>query len=1043
VVNQANVYSRLGWPSRDQMMSPSGAGPRILTEVAEQKIGRPLRRRSDVTSVAVGVLVPNPSSDSSETPLAIVCEFGHSVSDSVLQEVHRLTWNFSKAPLLITVEPTLLRVWSCYQRPGRDEGEWRKAELEDLQIGVDAADIEVAVLRSLHWVSLLSGYLFHRYHERFRESERADRTLLDNLVFVRKELRKQDLPVDNAHDLLARIIFIQFLFQRQDASGQPALNDDLLQRLYSQGVLSEKHRDLEGILWNYRDAYQFFRWLNERFNGDLFPGKGTTPEERETEWQREMSEVNEGHLRLLAQFVGGSLKMQSGQYSLWPLYQFDAIPLEFISSIYEEFVKGEGYSSGAHYTPGHIVDFVLDGVLPWNDTNWNVKVLDPACGSGIFLVKAFQRLMYRWRLANGNDPSPALLSTMLTKNLFGVDLNPQAVRVASFSLYLAMCDAIDPRRYWQDVKFPRLRDRYLVGADFFSEEVVGTSTITDASTYDLVIGNAPWGQNIDISKEAAAWSRQYGWRVVNKDIGTLFLAKGAMLVKDSGRVAMLQSASSLLFNRSPTAVAFRRQFFGRYKVEEVVNFSALRFSLFANSVSPTVCITFCPVPPDSEPISYICLKPVETSEDSFRIIIEPHDVSEVFPEDAVSNEAIWAIKMWGGNRDQELIRRLMQRTNLGMLEKTGAIKIRKGVVWGDQAQKIDLEGEQYYLLDQSSFPTESFPYLSTVELPVIRDLYIDEADGSDTEPFRVPQLLIKKGWKVSLGRFQAVLHSSSENAVICNQSYVSVHALPGYEGWLDSAFLSVNSRVAAYYLMLTSGRFATYRPEPLLENFKSVPLPEPQPKLIQDVKSLDDVDTRINQALGLSDVDEILISDLFDYILPDFRSRGDSPARKPVSQRSNEQSRDVLAEYCETYLRVLEAGFGLDKSMCATIYRASSVEYLPVQLVAIHLDWPQQRRISTHDVTETELLGQLSRIFDQLLRPDEQTSSGIVYHRVLRWYNVAFLDGRKVPTVFLVKPNEVRYWLRSVALQDADKIASDLLTWSFHDSSSLISATKQ
>ena len=40
----------------------------------------------------------------------------------------------------------------------------------------------------------------------------------------------------------------------------------------------------------------------------------------------------------------------------------------------------------------HLVDFVLDQVLPWRGTDWNLKILDPACGSGVFLVKAFQRL---------------------------------------------------------------------------------------------------------------------------------------------------------------------------------------------------------------------------------------------------------------------------------------------------------------------------------------------------------------------------------------------------------------------------------------------------------------------------------------------------------------------------------------------------------------------------------------------------------------------------------------------------------------------------
>src|ERR1041384_4765669 len=117
-----------------------------------------------------------------------------------------------------------------------------------------------------------------------------------------------------------------------------------------------------------------------------------------------MNEVAPRHLKTIADFVSGRVAMQSKQGLLWQQYSFDAIPLELISSIYEEFVtKVKKKRAGTVYTPPHVVDFVLDEVLPWDDRAWNVRILDPACGSGIFLVKAFQRLVHRWRLANPKE----------------------------------------------------------------------------------------------------------------------------------------------------------------------------------------------------------------------------------------------------------------------------------------------------------------------------------------------------------------------------------------------------------------------------------------------------------------------------------------------------------------------------------------------------------------------------------------------------------------------------------------------------------------
>jgi hypothetical protein len=70
------------------------------------------------------------------------------------------------------------------------------------------------------------------------------------------------------------------------------------------------------------------------------------------------------HLALLSRFVRGEEQMRDGQGSLWKYYAFDAIPLEVISTIYEQFVKKEA-RKGVHYTPAHVADLLLDSVLPW------------------------------------------------------------------------------------------------------------------------------------------------------------------------------------------------------------------------------------------------------------------------------------------------------------------------------------------------------------------------------------------------------------------------------------------------------------------------------------------------------------------------------------------------------------------------------------------------------------------------------------------------------------------------------------------------------
>ena len=445
------LHNRLRWPDPEAIMNPSGAGPQVFTRLARQKLEVPIRRLGDSHQARVGIVTGNQASDNTEAPIAIVCDFDNAVSPNTLRETQKLAWNFCRAPLLVTSEPHLVRAWSCYETPDLDPSAPFLCKPVASLVLDSGATIGHAT-EALDWIQLASGQFFVKHAERFPRNMRADKTLLENLSFVRRELTRpspgstaKPVPIDVAHDLLARIIFIQFLFDRKDSRGNAALNASVLEALLKDEILTRPYEGLSQILENKADTYALFRWLDQKFNGDLFPGKGDAETHREAAWQQEMTSVDANHLMLLANFVSGNAHIREGQLSLWPLYSFDTIPLEFISSIYEEFVKNPEQERGEHYTPIHLVDFMLDKVLPWNDDAWDLKILDPACGSGIFLVKAFQRLAYRWRRAHPNEEPPASVPRkLLEKNLFGVDIAPAAVRVASFSLYLAMCDEIDP-----------------------------------------------------------------------------------------------------------------------------------------------------------------------------------------------------------------------------------------------------------------------------------------------------------------------------------------------------------------------------------------------------------------------------------------------------------------------------------------------------------------------------------------------------------------------------------------------------------------------
>ena len=156
----AKAHAELGWPKPEDIKRPTGAGARVFAALARNKIGRALSHFQDARDVTVGILTADPTANATEAPLSIVVEFQRGVSDDTLRELQRLAWSFSHSPAVITIEPSLLRVWSCCEPPNpkRNLNEFVVHKLEPPYFAeVGAQPLERLAARALHWINLVSG----------------------------------------------------------------------------------------------------------------------------------------------------------------------------------------------------------------------------------------------------------------------------------------------------------------------------------------------------------------------------------------------------------------------------------------------------------------------------------------------------------------------------------------------------------------------------------------------------------------------------------------------------------------------------------------------------------------------------------------------------------------------------------------------------------------------------------------------------------------------------------------------------------------------
>ncbi|MGA8428530.1 MAG: N-6 DNA methylase [Candidatus Sulfotelmatobacter sp.] len=898
-----------------------------------------------------------------------------------------------------------------------------KAEISQARLDWKSENVDTLALGSLlNWALLASGELFSRFEDQFKNDGRADQLLLENLRFIRNHLLSHNLSKQIAHDLLGRVIFIQFLSHRKDKNGNEALDEPFLERLFKMGVLSSRYRTVIEVLRAYDDGYALFRWLNEKFNGDLFPGKAADSAKRELEWREEMAQVSAGHLRALADFIAGDMVMAGGQRCLFPIYSFDAIPLELISSIYEEFVSQDEDedSVAAHYTPPHLVDFVLDAVLPWEGKTWDLKILDPSCGSGIFLVKAYQRLIHRWKTCNGSgEISPTVLRSLLEKNLFGVDSNPLAVRVASFSLYLAMCDEVDPKHYWTKVKFPPVRNRTIHEGDLFNSG--GRQLAATTPKADVVIGNAPWGRGT-VTPEALKWAKKNDWAVAYKSIGPLFLPKAAEYSRSGASIAMLQP-SGLIMNRIKPAADFRKKLFTTFEVNQVTNLSALRFGLFENAVAPACVVALKVRAPENRPVLYVCPKPAKNALDGYEISIDRYDLQPISVEEAATDPWVWTVLTWGSRRDYALIKRLGANPTLQRFSDQHTMAKRQGVIRGDRKRtNQSLNGRRFI----QELPTGTFLRLRLVDLPTNTDLQTHSRDSQDLSAFELPQLILKQGWEKANSRFQAALiEGDSGPGALCSKSYVSVHVPPELKSLLMASCLFTNSLFAVYFFLLTSARFAAYRPEVNVEDLLRLPLINVDESVLSQVETPAQIDSKVFDLLGLKQSERALIEDAVQVTLQDFKGGATSIGRTATSRSwQGDSSGSQLHTYCEWFIRVMRAGFGADKNVSATIFEEFGPFPLPFRMVAFDLGKPLQNNIK---IESFDAPFGWRGLIEGLLPSRSGQKVPFTFRRTARIYQVRSSAGGETPTVVVIKPDQMRYWTRTMALRDADEVALDIL----------------
>lgn len=923
--------------------------------------------------------------------------------------LHRHLWNHNRAPLLIAVTPGEVQVYNCFAPPERN-GESRSTNsslLASVRLVVDILELR-RNLQDFHRYEIEAGSLALTRSGAFTRKQRVDQRLLQNLQSVRQQLLDAGLDRRVVNSLIGRSIFVQYLEHRG------ILTADILYKFASVDSYADLLQASPG------GCYGLFTLLAEKFNGDMFPITDL-----------EIDSVKSEHLGLLGRFLNGE-QIDSGQLYFWA-YDFRYIPIELISNIYEEFLHEEQSESGAYYTPIEIVDFVLNEILPWDGSSGAVRVLDPSCGSGVFLVEAYRRLVQRTRSERSNGVlSFEELRNLLTECIFGVDTSDDAIRVAAFSCYLALLDSLEPKSIWATVRFPRLIGSNLLVMDFF--DPVGKF---NEKLFDVIVGNPPWQSRL--SEAAQRYVHEHNRPVGDKQVAQAFLWKAPELATPSGRICILAPSKGVLFNRSGPNHEFRRQFFSAHTVETIVDFSAFRRRRFQNATAPMVAVFYRPGPSDEhDKFSYVTPHPSPLSEGMAGVVIAGDEVKRLSRRTITEHPDIWKTMLWGSARDLAFIAELRARfSTLGELIRERGWAAGEGATVNGK--------DRYYVPDLSELSYVPVKEIHPFRIAGIPYRKFDKKylhRPANRALYQGPHVLLRCG----------ILGKGAIAAIFLDQDAIFTDSVIGIGGKQSDVVLLksltgiLNSSIVRYYQFLTSARWAIERDDIGPVDHFSLPCPilDPANPLVGQLAALVDgiqsdavkappqqqfqelvqsvggtragtsptptwqpaLDELVFDVYGLVESERQIVRDTLRIAVDQFY-------RRIRSRAFEAPSTDDLTAYARAFVEVFHAGLGSSgPSVKPTVYGGRP----PYRAVSFEVVEDSGRRFSVDVAQDTEL----EKVLRDLDRSAvEQHSAGVFFRRNVKMFRPEGVD--------IIKPAELRYWTPTAGYNDADEIVGQLL----------------
>ena len=939
----------------------------------------------------------------------------HAENDDQARDIHKCLWNLGDCPFVIVVLPSVVRVYTGFDYSSDDPKRTIIATAPNSLFQTLPGSLAPFAAEAID-----TGRIWKEQAKHLGSDKRVDYRLLTNLKELSRLLQaNHSVSRKTAHALIGKYIYFRYLRDR-------GILDDAW--LKEHNIRPE---DVFGRAATPQGFEALAQALQKRFNGDIFP----LPLEDDGHWRS-----NDAVPFVARTFHGDS---PAGQMVLdFGVYDFSYIPVELLSSVYEQFLKDEGggEGDGVVYTPEALTDYILAELEEAHPLRSDHKVLDPCCGSGIFLVLAYRRLIEKLWHEQGERPTAEAMKRLLQENICGVEKDQEACHITAFSLILTLLSHLEPPELQANAsfQFPTLVNESIFHADFFSSDC---PVFQGSRSFDWVVGNPPWTGADAKNPEhqvALAWihkAEEKGQQVGERRLDEAFTWRVGDLLGEAGYAGLLIKATTLV---NSSSAEYRRGFFKSHDVRRITNFSNLRRILFMGpegkrAEAPAISLVYKNSSGERKlPILHfgpfvVDQIPVRSKGGQRRIwtiALYESDVQHIDYTDAEEDvPCLWKTALWGSFQDRRSLRRLsrvLPRTlgeivnEKGWLMCSGPhIKARKGSSKGTFIPASELKDRRIF---ETNLVSTKFS-VAEDELPLLESerQFIEKRKGPKGLRLIVaPHLLISA---------EVAIYSDRDFVIPAPKVGIAVPQKDAEH--LKAIALYLNSSVARYAHFFNSALWGIYIGTVNPENVGAIPCADLTPEQIKKMSSAYD---------AFAEQERSYVAQHAPLVGPPLDLRGDVDA---VIEETLQIPKDVSMaahDFMRVRYQLLEGKLGKSASEPAAKHELKAY----AEQLRLQVDDFAQRH---HQVTvragqeaiiaTVEVTSEASALAVRIIEREESVGRAIlnaVQEEHSQWAyiqrSVQIFEGT---CVHIVKSARLLDWTQTQAIQDAANLISEVL----------------